>query len=211
MKRVLLVVAVMVVAALAYVVSRPATFRVSRMAVVPAPPDVVYGQVVDFNRWPAWSPWEGKDPAMKRSYEGAAGTVGASYGWASQNEEVGTGKMTVTGLEPNQRLVIKLDFKEPFESTSTVTFSFKPMMLVPGSTQVLWSMEGGGGLSGKLMNAFMNPDQAVGPDFQQGLMNLTRVSDAEWQRVRAERAAAAAAAVVPAGEPGAQPADAGQP
>jgi len=37
----------------------------------------------------AWSPYEKKDPQMKRTYDGPAGT-GAVYGWTG-NTEVGEG------------------------------------------------------------------------------------------------------------------------
>ncbi len=35
----------------------------------------------DFNRWGAWSPWEKKDPAMKRAFGAATSGKGAVYAW----------------------------------------------------------------------------------------------------------------------------------
>ena len=37
-----------------------------------APPERVFGYLNDFHRWSAWSPWERLDPAMQRSFSGAA-------------------------------------------------------------------------------------------------------------------------------------------
>ena len=44
------------------------TYTVQRSTTVQAPPGRLFEQVEDFHRWPAWSPWEGLDPAIRRTF-----------------------------------------------------------------------------------------------------------------------------------------------
>ena len=57
-------------------------FRVSRSRHIAAPLEQVHGFVDDFHEWVRWSPWEGPDPQLRRTYSGAARGVGAQYEWA---------------------------------------------------------------------------------------------------------------------------------
>jgi hypothetical protein len=63
------IVAVLLIAVLLLVAAtRPDVFRVERAINIAAPPDRVFALINDFRRWDAWSPWDKKDPAMKRTY-----------------------------------------------------------------------------------------------------------------------------------------------
>ena len=68
--KVLVALVVIAVVLVIVIAMQPSEFRVSRMASVAAPAPLVFAQVNDFHRWPAWSPWARIDPAMKQSYEG---------------------------------------------------------------------------------------------------------------------------------------------
>ena len=50
------------------VATRPAEFRVARTTTVSAPAAVVFANLNDLHRWRDWSPYEGLDPALRRSY-----------------------------------------------------------------------------------------------------------------------------------------------
>ena len=80
-------------ALVAFVATRPDQCRVSRSAAVGAPPDVVFDIVNTLSRWPEWSPYDKRDPAMKRTLSGPAAGPGASYAWDG-NGKVGAGRMT---------------------------------------------------------------------------------------------------------------------
>ena len=47
------------------------TYTVTRSTTIDAPPARVYDQIANFRNWIAWSPWEGLDPDLKRTYAGA--------------------------------------------------------------------------------------------------------------------------------------------
>jgi polyketide cyclase/dehydrase/lipid transport protein len=173
LKKILIGVGVFVLAFVAFVASRPDTFRVERSLRIKAPPGVVFAQINDFHAWDAWSPWAKLDPAMTTKFEGPSSGVGASYSW-SGNDEVGQGKMTLTESQPPQKLAIRLEFLKPFEATNTTEFSFKPD---GENTDVTWAMYGANNFASKAMSVFMNMDQMIGADFEKGLASLKQVSE----------------------------------
>lgn len=174
MRKVLRVVLLAIVALLIYASTRPDTFHVERTGMIGAPPEVVYAHVVSFHAWPAWSPWEKLDPNMKREFGGTDGAVGSSYAWVG-NDNVGTGKMTITEATPASKVDMKLEFIKPFKATNTATFALAPE---GAGTKVTWAMDGKNDLMGKIMSIFMNMDKMVGGDFERGLVSLKAVSEA---------------------------------
>ena|SRR5437879_580760 len=80
-KKIAIVIVVLIVALLAYAATQPDTFRVQRAASIKAPPEKVFALLNDFQRWEAWSPWEKKDPAMKRTFSAVSSGKGAQYAW----------------------------------------------------------------------------------------------------------------------------------
>lgn len=167
----LLVVAIIAVLALA--ATKPDTFRVTRATTIKAPPEKIYPLIADFQRWTAWSPYENKDPAMKRTYGGAPGAVGQTYGW-SGDKNIGVGSMTMTETAASSKVALKLDFVSPFEAHNTVVFSIVPQ---GDGTMVSWDMQGPTPFIGKIMHVFMNMDKMVGTDFEAGLANLKTVAE----------------------------------
>ena len=63
------VLAIAIAAVLILAASKPNTFSVERAISVKAPPEKIFALINDFHQWVSWSPYENKDPAMKRSYE----------------------------------------------------------------------------------------------------------------------------------------------
>lgn len=174
-KKLLIVVAGLAIFLISAVASRPNSFEVQRSGLVGATPDAVYAQLVDFSRWPSWSPWEQLDPGMKRIVTGTPGTVGHSYSWEG-NGKAGAGSMTLTALSPPERISIRLDFLKPWKATDQVTFTVRP----EGSgSRVIWTMSGRHNLVTKVVAIFMNMDSMIGKDFEQGLANLKTVAERE--------------------------------
>jgi hypothetical protein len=167
----ILVVAILVVLAMA--ATKPDTFRVTRATNIKAPPDKIYPLIADFHRWTVWSPYENKDPQMKRTYGGTPGAVGQTYGW-SGDKNIGVGSMTMTETAPSSKVGLKLDFISPFEAHNNVVFSLVPQ---GDSTTVTWDMQGPTPFIGKIMHVFMNMDKMVGDDFAIGLANLKREAE----------------------------------
>src|ERR1700743_3676644 len=164
------VIAIAVVAILIFASTKPATFSVRRSAVMRAPAEMIFPLIDDFHQWTKWSPWENKDPAMKRSYGGAESGNGAVYAWDG-NKNVGSGRMEILNASPPSKITIKLDFFKPFEAHNTAEFIFVPEHDV-SLTNVIWVMQGPSSFLSKVMQVFMDLDRMIGRDFEAGLANL---------------------------------------
>jgi len=174
LKRILIALAVIVIAFLGVVAMQPSEFRVTRTATIAAPAPVVFAQVNDFHNWEAWNPWAKLDPAMKQTYEGAPAGTGAMYTWAG-NSQVGEGRMTLTESRPSDLIRIRLEFLKPFPGTSTAEFTFKPEA---NQTAVVWSMAGKNNFMAKAVSLFMNMDKMIGGQFEKGLAQMKSVVEA---------------------------------
>jgi uncharacterized protein YndB with AHSA1/START domain len=168
----LAIVAVVLLVAIAAILvlaaMKPDTFRITRAITVKAPPEKIFPLIADFRAWSAWSPWEKRDPALKRSYGGSASGKGAVYEWEG-NSKVGKGRMEIIDAPPPSRLAIKLDFLKPFEAHNTAEFTLTPR---ENTTDVTWAMHGPNLFIGKVMSLFVSMDRMVGKDFETGLANL---------------------------------------
>jgi hypothetical protein len=153
---------------------RPADFRVSRSTTIAAPPGTVFPQVNELKKWEVWNPWGKIDPNMKLTYDGPASGVGASYAWTGNNQ-VGEGKMTITGSRPNESVKFRLEFLKPMAGVSDAEFSFKPQ---GNQTEVTWSMSGKNNFIAKAFGLFVNCDKMIGDQFEKGLADLKAVAEA---------------------------------
>lgn len=158
----------LVAAVLLFALTQPDSFSVERSATIKAPPEKIYPLISDFRQWPQWSPWEKLDPNMKRTHSGAPQGQGAIYAWTG-NDDVGEGRMEITGVTAPTQVHIKLDFIKPFASQNTTVFTLTPQ---GDSTQVKWVMKGPALYITKLMTVFVSMDKMIGKDFESGLSNM---------------------------------------
>jgi carbon monoxide dehydrogenase subunit G len=173
-KPIVIIVVVLIVAVLAYAATKPDTFRIQRSASIKAPQEKIFAILNDFHRSESWSPYEKKDPTMKRTFSGAANGKGAVYEFDG-NKEVGKGRLTIMDAVPPSKVTIALDFVEPFAAHNIVEYTLEPL---GDATQVTWSMTGQSPYVAKVICLFMNMDRMVGKDFEAGLANLKTVAEA---------------------------------
>jgi hypothetical protein len=177
MFEVIAIVAVVLAIAIAVILilaaAKPDRFGIQRATTVKAPPEKIFPLINDFHQWGTWSPYENKDPAMKRSYSGAASGEGAIYAWEG-NKNVGSGRMEILDSSAPSKIVIKLDFFTPFEGHNTAEFTMLPH---GDATDVTWLMHGPLPFMGKIMHVFINMDRMIGKDFEIGLANLKRLTE----------------------------------
>ncbi|MFZ2159313.1 MAG: SRPBCC family protein [Bradyrhizobium sp.] len=167
------VLAISIAIVLILAANKPDTFAVRRAITIKAPPEKIFPLINDFHQWGSWSPYEHKDPAMKRTYSGAASGVGAVYAWEG-NKNVGTGRMEILDAPAPSKIAIKLDFFTPFEAHNTAEFTMLPQ---GDATEVTWLMHGPAILMSRVMQVFFNMDKMVGKDFEAGLANLKRATE----------------------------------
>jgi hypothetical protein len=161
-----------IVTALVLASGKPDTFRVQRQITIHAPPEKIFPLINDYKNWGAWSPWEKKDPAMKRSFSGAAAGKGSAYAWESK--EVGVGDMLITESVPSSLVRIDLNFSKPFETHNKVVLSIQPQA---GGSTVSWEMVGPAPLLSKVMQVFFSMDKMVGKDFEAGLAAMKTAAE----------------------------------
>ena len=175
MFEIIVVIAVVLALAIATVLilaaRKPDTLRVTRSIRVTAPAETIFPLINDFHQWGGWSPYEHKDPAMKRGYSGAESGKGAVYAWDGNNN-VGSGRMEILETQAPSRIVIKLDFIKPFGNIAEFT------MLPQGdATNLTWTMVGPAPFMSRLMQVFINLDHMIGKDFEAGLANLKKLTE----------------------------------
>ncbi|BAU47334.1 polyketide cyclase [Sulfurifustis variabilis] len=173
LKTIAAIVVVLVAGVLAYAATRPDTFRVERTARVQAPPEKIFALISDLHRWESWSPYEKKDPAMRKTYSGAASGTGATFEWDG-NGDVGKGRLSITDTSPPSRVAMRLEMLKPFEARNVVEFTIKPD---GHATDVTWGMHGPMPYVSKVLSVFIDMDRMVGKDFEAGLASLKAVAE----------------------------------
>ncbi|HTE36653.1 MAG TPA: SRPBCC family protein [Reyranella sp.] len=151
----------------------PASFTVKRSLDIRAPADRLFPQIADFNAWPAWSPYEKRDPAMKRRFSGKPSGVGAIYEWDG-NRNVGQGRMEILELTQPSKMRIDLQFMKPFKAHNVAEFTLEPR---GQNTNVTWAMYGPVTFMSRVMGLFINMDKMIGKDFEAGLQNLKAIAE----------------------------------
>lgn len=148
-------------------------FEISRSTTIVADPARVHELINDFRNWGSWSPWEGMDPDMERTYSEPSSGTGARYGWMG-NRKAGEGSMEITSSTQGQ-VDILLSFLKPWRATNDVTFTLTNL---PGdNTHVTWSMRGESrGLSALFAKVF-RMDTMLGKDFEKGLSRLKSAAE----------------------------------
>lgn len=176
MLKTLAIIGVVVVVAIAgillYAATKPDSFRVERTVLINAPSDKVFPLINDIKAWTVWSPYEKKDPAMKRTYGAVTAGKGATYAWEG-NKDVGQGSMEIVESGP-RKVLIKLDFLKPFEAHNMGEFLLEPK---GDSTSVTWAIHGPSPYMSKVIGTFMNFDDMIGRDFEKGLADLKAAAE----------------------------------
>lgn len=169
-----LILAFLVIAALVIFIARqPDEFQIKRAVAVSAPASVPFAQVNDFHRWLGWSPWEGIDPNLKRTYEGPTEGVGTRYAWEG-GSQVGAGIMTITESRAPGLIRLDLEFLRPFKARNVAEFTFDPQ---GDHTLVAWRMTGRETFVTKAFGLVFNRDKLVGGMFQKGLDKMKTVCE----------------------------------
>jgi carbon monoxide dehydrogenase subunit G len=170
---VVIAVVVLVAAVLIRAAAKSGAFEIQRATTVEAAPEKIFPLINDFQNWSTWSPYEKKDPAMKRTFSGAAIGKGAIYEWDG-NAQVGKGRIEITDTAAPSRVTIKLDMLKPMEGHNVVNFTLEPR---GAATRVTWTMRGACAYPAKVLGLFFNMDKMVGGDFETGLANLKALAE----------------------------------
>jgi hypothetical protein len=167
-----LVIALAIAVFLLYASTRPNTFRYARTTTINAHPEAVHALINDYKNWTLWSPYEHRDPALKRTFSGAPAGRGAVYAWEG-NKNVGSGRMEIVDATPG-KIIIKLDFFKPFKANNVAEFTLEPK---GAATDVTWAMHGPVPFIGKIMHLIIDCDKMIGKDFADGLASMKAAAE----------------------------------
>jgi hypothetical protein len=166
-------VAVPVLALLAFAATRPDIFHVRRSTSIKAQPEKIFPLINDLHAFNTWNPFEKKDPNVKGTYSGPSSGKGARYGWDG-NKDIGKGTIQIVESAPSSKVTMQLNFIKPFEAHNLVEFTLEPG---GDSTHVTWAMQGPLPFMAKIIHLFINMDRMVGKDFEAGLAYLKTIAE----------------------------------
>jgi uncharacterized protein YndB with AHSA1/START domain len=159
---------VLIIAAL-----KPNHFRVERSIDINAPAAKIFPYLDDLRQQRLWSPWDQKDPNMKRTYSGAERGVGAKYAWDG-NKEIGAGSQEIMAVKPNERIDVNIDFTRPFKANNKIEFILRP---AGSGTNVTWAIHGPMNIMFRAMHVIMSMDKMMNAEFDKGLMQLKALAE----------------------------------
>ena len=136
----------------------------------------VFDYIVFLKNQDHFSVWAKRDPKMKKTFTGVDGQVGFVSSWDSEDEHVGQGEQEIKKIVKNQRIDTELRFKKPFEATDNAYMITE--MITANTTKVRWGFEGRMDYPMNIMLLFMNMEEMLGQDLQQGLDQLKSVLEA---------------------------------
>lgn len=145
-------------------------YAVERELVINKPKQEVFDYIKLLKNQDNYSVWAQKDPLMKKGFTGEDGKVGCISSWESTNPDVGKGEQEIKGIVEGERIDYELRFKEPFESTD---FAYMLTESVSDSTTIVkWGFNGKMKYPMNLMMLFMNMEEMLAPDLENGLNSL---------------------------------------
>ena len=129
----------------------PSKQYLERSITIYTPPSVVFEEVNSLKKWESWSPWRSIDPHAMAKYEGPEAGIGCTMSWSSDHPKVGKGTQRIVVSEPNQHVVMRMDFAG-WDGTVTADWKFEEQ--AEGETRVTWSNDSDN--KGKLFNKYMD-------------------------------------------------------
>ena len=173
MRKILYIIFGLLVLVVVAAIVMPKEYAVQREVVINQPNEAVFEYLKYLENQEEWSVWASLDPAMKKHYTGTPGTVGSTYRWESEKDDVGVGEQEIKGITESQRIDFELRFEKPFESTSQAYLISESIDST--STRVQWGFDGSMPIPMNLMMPFLDIENAIGKDFSTGLANLKEI------------------------------------
>ena len=148
-------------------------YAVVREVTINKPNSEVFQYIKLLKNQDNFSVWATMDPDMRKEYRGTDGTVGFVSAWDSEKKNVGAGEQEIINITEGERLDFELRFLEPFKSTDYAHMITESVG--ENQTKVKWGFNGKMNYPMNLMLIFMDMEEMLGKDLEQGLSNLKTV------------------------------------
>lgn len=139
-----------------------------------SPVDSVWEHTNSLADLDSWSPWNRKDPSMKKEWTGIDGTIGAMQSWDSETENVGKGSQTISKIEAPNYFETDLKFIKPSEMESK---GYIQLTSSNGGTDVTWGFKSEMPYPFNIMLPIMNMEEHLGEDWEYGLNKLKKLAE----------------------------------
>jgi len=150
----------------------PRRFHVARSIEIHAPPEQIHAVVNRLHDWPTWTAWtQERYPDMKIEFSGPEEGAGAKQAWSGKSS--GSGQIEFVTSSPTEGITYKFEFEN---APSTGGIKFEPAD--KNSTRVTWYADGDAGFNPIARYFGLLMDRFIGPDFEKGLDNLKKKSEA---------------------------------
>lgn len=160
--------AIVVIAAAPFAL--PASKTVERTAIIDAAPDAIFPLLTSTQGFQSFNPYLDADPTLSITPQGPAEGLGAAFAFEGKD---GSGVQTIIAMQTNQSVTMQIDLGSMGQPVQT--FTLEP---TDAGTRVVWSVESQFGMNpiGRVFGMFM--DGMLGPTYERGLDNLSRVATA---------------------------------
>ena len=135
MKTILSIAGVLILIALAVPSVLPSKFSMSRAIEIQAPVGVVFAKLTNLNEYVKWNPFPEGDPTNQTHVTGLG--VGSYLIW--KGDKTGEGKMTITNVEPDKKISIKMDFYRPMSGEGVVLWITNAK--TASTTEMTWTFD----------------------------------------------------------------------
>lgn len=152
-------------------------YSVEKEVVINKPRQEVFDYIKLLKNQDNYSVWATMDPDMEKSYKGIDGTVGFISAWESKNKEVGKGEQEIMKITDAERVDFQLRFEIPFEATDSAYMTTDSIS--ESQTKVKWGFTGKMDYPMNFMLLFMDMEDMIGKDLENGLSNLKKVLESK--------------------------------
>ncbi len=172
-QRIAVAAAAVAVAFVAVAYALPRQVTVTRSVKIAAPAATVFALVGDLRRYRDWSPWLGRDTKTAVTFTGPLDGVGQTMEWASGKAGVGSGRETISRIQPGKAVEMSLN-----RAGKAATTSFE-LRADDGATRLIWAYQTDLGDSPLARYSGLSLDRAVGPDLERGLARVKALAETE--------------------------------
>lgn len=151
-----------ILAALPAILSPKAEF--ARSIEINADVEKTHRYLVDFKNFASWSPFAAEDPTSTSEVINEG--VGSTFSWAG--EKIGSGRMMIAEIVPNQTIKVELQFAAPMEGTAKSEWQTEKIS--DTVTKVTWTFQQEFPYARRYFGLLVAP--MMGGSFDKGLQSL---------------------------------------
>ncbi len=164
-----IILAVIVLAALVFIMTLKGEGHLERSITVQVPVEKVFRVANDLAYAKDWSPWFQIDPETKYVFSARTSGVGAKYTWESDHSDVGTGEQEIIEVKENELVKTRMAFGG---MTGTYYASFVLRKINDTTTEVTWTYDGKADAVLEKLFIDYGTEPVLGPVYEQGLASL---------------------------------------